>query len=228
MLLMCQSESSDQDIEEILTQAGALKAENLQFSSFTQEGPNHPDTQNENLQSPARKLLDYFKYNNLSDSPSKVRNTLLVIVILITAATYQPALSPPGGTWQDDTIPSTTNNTTTTKRHKAGEAIMASNRPIAYSVFLLSNSIGFFMSLHMISVLTTAFPLKLELRISTIALSITYTNCMLAIAPNSFITFCFIGITFVMQFMIPCTTTLVRNYFKRSRNVSPKTSHERV
>ncbi|GKD88184.1 ankyrin repeat-containing protein BDA1-like protein, partial [Tanacetum coccineum] len=171
MLLMCRSESGDQDIEEILIQAGALKAENLQSSSYTQGGLNHPDTQNGNLQSPARKLLDYFKYNNLSDSPSKVRNILLVIVILITSATYQPALSPPGGTWQDDTISSTTNNTTTTKRHTAGEAVMATNNPIAYSVFLLSNSIGFYMSLHMISILTTAFPLKLELRISIYSLA---------------------------------------------------------
>ncbi|XP_076886667.1 uncharacterized protein LOC143536602 [Bidens hawaiensis] len=101
MLLMFQSEAGDREIGEILIQSGALKAENSQSRAHVQEErSNHHDTRvHEHTRSPAKKMVDYFKYDNLNDSPSKVRNTLLVIVILITAATYQPALSPPGGTW---------------------------------------------------------------------------------------------------------------------------------
>ncbi|CAH1441077.1 unnamed protein product [Lactuca virosa] len=126
-------------------------------------------------------MLDYFKYNNLNESPSIVRNTLLVVVILITTATYQPALSPPGDAWQDDSIPSagnntlssTTNITASIKRHTAGTAIMGTENPIAYSIFLFANSMGFYMSVHMIYILTDAFPLQLELQISLVALGST-------------------------------------------------------
>ncbi|GKC50157.1 ankyrin repeat-containing protein BDA1-like protein, partial [Tanacetum coccineum] len=107
ILLMFQSEAGDREIEELLVQAGALKAGNLQSPAYTQEQTAyHSDTRSENPPSPAMKLINYFKYNNLQDSPNKVRNTLLVIIILITSATYQPALSPPGGAWQDDFTPS--------------------------------------------------------------------------------------------------------------------------
>ncbi|CAH1441079.1 unnamed protein product [Lactuca virosa] len=205
MLLMFQSEAGDRETEEILVQAGALKSENIQSPPY-QQGPNHPDTRNENSRSPARAILDYFKYNNLNESPSIVRNTLLVVVILITTATYQPSLSPPGGAWQDDSIPSagnntlssTTNITTSIKRHTAGTAIMGTENPIAYSIFLFANSMGFYMSVHMIYILTDAFPLQLELQISLVALGTTYGACMNAIAPKSYITFGFIGISISM------------------------------
>ncbi|KAI3739028.1 hypothetical protein L2E82_29385 [Cichorium intybus] len=237
MLLMFQSEAGDQEIDEILIQAGALNSENLHSLTYTDvERPSHPDRRHGNPRSPAKKLLDYFKYNNLKDSPTKVRNTLLVIVILITTATYQPALSPPGGAWQDDSIPSTgnntisstTNNTTATKPHTAGKAIMGTKNPIAYSIFLFANSVGFYTSIHMIHVLTAAFPLQLELQISMFAIGVTYATCMNAIAPNDYITFGFVGISIALPFGIPCITTLLRNYLKKPRNVAPETSQERV
>ncbi|KAI3697258.1 hypothetical protein L6452_30143 [Arctium lappa] len=235
MLLMFQSEAGDREIDEILVQSGALKAGNLQSPEYTQqETPDHRDIISENPRSPSRKLLDYFKYNNLKDSPSKVRNTLLVIVILITAATYQPALSPPGGTWQDDYPPPARNSTaknnssTPTKSHTAGEAIMVTHNPVAYTIFLCANSVGFYMSLYMIEVLTAAFPLRWELRISLYALSMTYSTCMNAIAPNSYVTFVFIASSIALPFMIPVTTILLRNYFNRCRNVSVYASQGRV
>ncbi|KAI3683169.1 hypothetical protein L1987_83669 [Smallanthus sonchifolius] len=232
MLQMFQSEAGDREIEEILIKTGALKAVNLQSPAFTQqERPNHHHTRpHERPRSPAKKLLDYFKYNNLNDSPSMVRSTLLVIVILITAATYQPALSPPGGFWQDDSVPSSaaSNTTATNKPHTAGQAIMLTHNPIAFGIFLFINSVGFFMSLHMILVLTPAFPLRMELHILIFALSTTYSACMNAIAPNSFITYGFIAISIILPFGIPITTMLLRNHLNRPRNASANTSQERV
>ncbi|XP_024983542.1 ankyrin repeat-containing protein BDA1-like [Cynara cardunculus var. scolymus] len=236
MLLIFQSEAGDREIEEILVQSGALKAGNLQSPANTQEerSPNDPDSIHQNPQSPSRKLLDYFKYNNLKDSPSEVRNTLLVIVILITAATYQPALSPPGGTWQDDytllagNSTEKNNSSTPTKSHTAGEAIMVTHNPTAYTIFLCANSVGFYMSLYMIEVLTAAFPLRWELRISLYALSMTYSTCMNAIAPDSYATFVFIFSSIALPFLIPVMTILLRNYFSRCRNVSVYASQGRV
>ncbi|XP_023772777.1 ankyrin repeat-containing protein BDA1 [Lactuca sativa] len=225
MLLMFQSEAGDREIEDILIKSGGLKSENLQSPTYTHiERSNHTDTRHEN---PRSNLSDYFKYNNLKDSPNMVRNTLLVIVILITTATYQPALSPPGGAWQDDSIPST-NHTISTKSHIAGKAIMGTKNPIAYSIFLFANSVGFYTSVHMIYVLTAAFPLQLELRISMFAISVTYATCMNEIAPTNYITFGFIGISIALPFAIPCIIMLLRNYLKKGRNVLPETSQERV
>ncbi|KAK9058265.1 hypothetical protein SSX86_023105 [Deinandra increscens subsp. villosa] len=224
ILLMFQTDSGgDREIVEILIQTRSLTAENLHSPADTQpQRPNHDTTQGQH-RSPAKKMLDYFKYNNLNDSPSKVRNTLLVIVILITAATYQSALSPPGGTWQDDYIPSkVTNNTTDTKKskpHTAGESIMLTHNPVAYSIFLSANSLGFYTSLYMILVLTAAFPMRMELQILVFALSTTYSTSMNAIAPHSFITYGFIAVSIVLPFGIPVTTMLLRNYYYRSRNV---------
>ncbi|GJR39547.1 ankyrin repeat-containing protein BDA1-like protein [Tanacetum coccineum] len=236
ILLMFQSEAGDREIEELLVQAGALKAGNLQSPAYTQEQTAyHSDTRSENPPSPAMKLINYFKYNNLQDSPNKVRNTLLVIIILITSATYQPALSPPGGAWQDDFTPpkgndtlSETYNTNTPKKHTAGQAIMGTNNPVAYTIFLFANSLGFYTSLHMMTVLTTAFPLRLEFQLLMFALATTYATCMSAIAPKSFITYAFIGISIALPFMIPIMTTLYRNYWQRRINVLRCTSQESV
>jgi len=222
---MFQSEAGDREIDAILIQSGALKAANLQ-----EERPNHDhDTRlHEHPKSPAKKLLDYFKYNNLNDSPNNVRNTLLVIVILITAATYQPALSPPGGFWQDDYVPSTVNNSSSsatanstinyTKPHTAGQAIMLTHNPISYSIFLVANSVGFYMSLHVIFVLTAAFPLKMERIVLVSALSATYSTCMSAITQDSFVTYGFAAISVIIPFVIPVTTRLLRNYLNRPRS----------
>ncbi|KAI3697257.1 hypothetical protein L6452_30142 [Arctium lappa] len=236
MLLMFQSEAGDREIEEILVRSGSLKAENLQYVASTQEEirPNHPC---ENHRSPAGNLFEYFKYNNLKDSPSLVRNTLLVIVILIATATYQPALNPPGGVWQEDLIPSAgnnytllsdTNNITATKPHIAGQSILATQNEIAYSIFLFFNSVGFFVSLYMISVLTIAFPLRSELQVSTFAVSVTYCTCMQAIAPHNFIGIGFIVVSIALPITIRIMSMLLRYYWKRHRNVSARTNEERV
>ncbi|KAL8204440.1 hypothetical protein R6Q57_010063 [Mikania cordata] len=221
MLLMFQSEAGDREIEEILRQAGARKAGNLQSPPHTQEErPNYHDSRlHEGHRSAAKKLLDYFKYNTLNDSPSKVRNTLLVIVILITAATYQPVLSPPGGFWQDDSIPSmvnnsssfTTSNATASKPHTAGQAIMLTENPIAFGIFLFANSMGFYMSIHMILILTASFPMRMELHILVFALSTIYSTCMSAIAPGSIITYCFIAISVILPVGIPVAAILLRD-----------------
>ncbi|KAL7619018.1 hypothetical protein Lser_V15G03113 [Lactuca serriola] len=232
MLRRFQSEDAD-DIEECLLQAGAIKSEDLQSTENPQqeERPNLRNTIRANPPSPARQLLnEFFKYNPVRDSPVEVRNALLMIVVLITAATYQPAITPPGGTWQDNSTPSIRNNTissaTATKPHTAGEDIMGSNKPIAYTIFMFANSLGFYTSIHMMYILTAAFPLRLEFNFLIIALVTSYSTCMGTMLQKGFLTYAFIGISVALLIIIQFTTVVFGKYLLGPRNVSPYTVQE--
>ncbi|KAM7508865.1 hypothetical protein LguiA_019318 [Lonicera macranthoides] len=243
VLLQFQSEAGDREIEDLLRQAGAMRAKDLPSLSVQV-----PDTQDlvdtngnaldEQLganrpQSSAELLLEYFKYNNIKDSPSKVRNTLLVIVILIATATYQAVLSPPGGLWQDDSTPSSsssniTNSTNTTvtitRPHTAGRAIMGTQNSVAYGLFIFFNSIGFFTALHMIYFLTPGFPMRLELHVLLFALAVTYDTSMTAIIQNNILSHLFTGISIALPLTIPITTAILRNYLGRPKDTLASTN----
>ncbi|XP_015158647.1 uncharacterized protein [Solanum tuberosum] len=156
----------------------------------------------------SKKLQDFFKYNK----------TLLVIAILIATATYQTVLSPPGGVWQDNYWPEGNNNTNNdvkmSSRRIAGQAVMGTNNPISYGLFLAFNSIGFFVSLHTINFLTVGFPLQLELHVSLVALIATCDTAMSAITPNRGISLFFLIFSSVFPILLPYITKLVRNYCK--------------
>ncbi|KAA8515823.1 hypothetical protein F0562_018566 [Nyssa sinensis] len=211
VLQFFQSEAGDREMEEMLRGAGAMRGRDTQNQVVATNSPSNDQSR---TQSPSKQLLEYFKYDQINDSPSKVRNTLLVIAVLIATATYQAVLSPPGGVWQDDSG-SNNNNDTAKEKHTAGQAVMGLHNSISYGLFLFFNSIGFFTSLHMINFLTIGFPLRLELQVSIVALIVTYDTCMTAIAPNSTITVFFSVISAVIPFILPIATMVVRNYLKR-------------
>ncbi|KAJ8565541.1 hypothetical protein K7X08_008117 [Anisodus acutangulus] len=184
-----------------LRASGAVSVENMQ--SFQQEAlpqswvvsvqdPSNEhssrEQRSERPRSRSKKLQDFFKYHKTKDCPGKVRDTLLVMAILIATATYQTVLSPPGGVWQDTFRPDENNNTSSdgkmSLRRIAGQSVMGTNNPISYGLFLVFNSIGFFVSLYMINFLTIGFPLQLELQVSLAALTITYDTVISAITPN--------------------------------------------
>ncbi|KAF3682334.1 putative cyclin-dependent kinases regulatory subunit 1-like [Capsicum annuum] len=201
-----QSEADEREIEEILRESGAMKAKESQTTS--QESAICVNEESRS-RSPAKKLLDYFKYDTIKDSPGSVRNTLLVLVVLIATATYQAVLSPPGGVWQDDNSSTGKNNGTP---HVAGESIMGYHNPKSYRIFLICNSVGFFTSLHMINFLTIGFPMRLELQISMTSLVFTYNTSMIAIAPR--LSNLFIVVAVVMPCLAPIATVVLRNFFK--------------
>ncbi|GFS32647.1 hypothetical protein Acr_00g0023700 [Actinidia rufa] len=217
-LLLFQSEAGDREIEEILRQAGGSRARDL-HTSVAQTGStisnqnqhNQPAAPEQPRRSPAKQVLEYFKYNKARDSPSEIRNAMLVTAILIATATYQAVLSPPGGVWQDDSLQGAT------KAHTAGQSIMGSKRTAAYILFLFFNSVGFFASVNMIYVLTSGFPLQLELQIAMFALTLTYDASMTAIAPSNGFSVFFTIISITIPFMIPIATVVARNYLKWPR-----------
>ncbi|CAL5382602.1 unnamed protein product [Camellia sinensis] len=227
VLLFFQSEAGDSEIEEILRQARAMNAEELH--SLTQPGMNQnqaivaidpssdQSTPNHQPQSPAKRLLDYFKYNMDRDSPSEARHTMLVIAVLIATATYQTVHSPPGSVWADDSMSSNNNsNNNVSKPHKAGQAIMGSKNWVSYGLFIQFNSIAFFTSLQMIYCLTSGFPLQLELHIAMFALIVTYDTCMAAITSNDKLWIFFTVISSLLPILIPIATRVARNYQKKA------------
>ncbi|KAK6143038.1 hypothetical protein DH2020_023386 [Rehmannia glutinosa] len=223
------SQGGDFDIEEMLRLAGAVRIQEIH--SFpqvaTQDPPHnqlgHDQERNQRSKSASKKLQDYFQYDIIKDSPSKARNTLLVIAVLIATATYQAVLSPPGGVWQDDFWPDAKNKTTydssskKTSSHIAGQAVLGTRNQVSYSLFLISNSVGFFMSLHMMSFLTHGLPLQFELRVALFALASTYDTCMIAITPSGGISVYFIVLSVLMSIGMPLLTKVVRDYKKRQR-----------
>ncbi|KAL3615505.1 hypothetical protein CASFOL_041166 [Castilleja foliolosa] len=224
------SEGGDSDIEEMLRLSGGVVT-NRETRLFPQT-PQNPiqdllDSHNQLSgqeqrmhRRPSKILQDYFKYDMTKDSPGKARNTLLVIAVLIVTATYQAVLSPPGGVWQDDYWPDVKNKTSSSgslRAHTAGQSMMGTHNPVAYGLFLVFNSIGFFMSLHMMNFLTLGLPLKFELRVALFALISTYDTCMVAITPSGGISVCFIVLSIVMPGMMPMLTKVVRDFKKGRR-----------
>uniref|UniRef100_M0ZN60 Ankyrin repeat-containing protein n=1 Tax=Solanum tuberosum TaxID=4113 RepID=M0ZN60_SOLTU len=228
-------ECGDRDIEEILRTSGAVSAEHLQTSQQeglpqswvvpvqdpSNEQSSREQTRDDGPRSNSKKLQDFFKYNKTKDCPGKVRDTLLVIAILIATATYQTVLSPPGGVWQDTYWPDHNNSSSSdgimSLRRIAGQSVMGTNNPISYGLFLVFNSIGFFVSLHTINFLTIGFPLQLELQISLVALIATYDTVMSAITPNRGISLLFTIFSAVFPVFLPHITKLLRNYCKKPK-----------
>lgn len=228
------SEGGDSEIEEMLTLAGAIRVEETNPSlhrrevSISQDPPPErtgQDPQRGRSKSASQRLQDYFKYDKIKETPSKARNTLLVIAVLMVTATYQAVLSPPGGVWQDDFWPDNAKNSTSSggsaakqpPRHTAGQTVMGTHNMVSYGLFLLFNSVGFFMSLHMMNFLTHGLPLQFELRVALFALTATYDTCMVAIAPSGYVSYFFIVLSIVMPFVMPILTIVVRDYKKGRR-----------
>lgn len=232
VLLMVQTDTGDRDIEEKLRRAVAIRSRDLHQGALNQ---NQVVTTNNSLPSgqsslvhcfsPYKHVQNYFKYNKNRDSPSKIRNYLLVIAVLIATGTYQAVLSPPGGVWQDD-LPNNnstnTNTNTTTPTHIAGQAVMGTHRPVTFALFLVFNSIGFFMSVHMICFLTIGFPLQLELQVSVVALIATYNTSMTAISPGD-TSLVFTILSILLPFVVPIASKVIRD-LRIPKYVLPRTN----
>ncbi|KAL7254856.1 hypothetical protein ACSBR1_009077 [Camellia fascicularis] len=136
-------EAGDREIAEILRQAEAMRAKELH--TLRQLGMNQnqaivainpssdQSTPNHQPRSPAKRLLNYFKYNMDRDSPSEAQHIMLVIAILIATTTYQTMHSPLGGVWADDSVSSNNNgNNNAFEPHKVGQAIIVFAHIVTY------------------------------------------------------------------------------------------------
>ncbi|XP_050386887.1 ankyrin repeat-containing protein BDA1-like [Argentina anserina] len=176
LLLAFQSEAGDREIEQILRGAGAdLRAREGVRSHSDNHTQMSSQTHQEELDD-----MEYFKFQKGIDSVDNARTALLVVAVLVATASYEIALNPPGGLWSDTNL----NPNGTEPPHLAATANIASFFPI-YSIFgAILNCIGFSVSLHMIYVLTTNFPLRLELIVCGLAMYVTYINGLITISPG--------------------------------------------
>ncbi|KAK4738497.1 hypothetical protein R3W88_002194 [Solanum pinnatisectum] len=226
--------------------SGALSAENLQVLVVPVQDPSNEQssqvlvvpvqdqqssreqTRDDGPRSNVKKLQDFFRYNKTKDCPGKVRDTILVIAILIATATYQAGFNPPGGLWQDTYWPDDGNNNSPSYdgievvhlRHFAGQSVMATSHPIPYGLFLVFNSLGFFVSLHAINFLTIGFPLRLELQVSLVVLAITYFTVVLCIIPYWEFFFLFVILIIVFPVLLPLIVVTLRNFCNKPRFLS--------
>uniref|UniRef100_M1D2W2 PGG domain-containing protein n=1 Tax=Solanum tuberosum TaxID=4113 RepID=M1D2W2_SOLTU len=195
------------------------------FQDPSNEQSSREQTRDDGPRSNVKKLQDFFKYNKTKDPPGKVRDTLLVIAILIATATYQAGFNPPGGLWQDTYWPDDNNINSTSHdgivvvppRHLAGQSVMATRGPVLYALFLVFNSLGFFVSLHAINFLTIGFPLQSELQVSLFALAVTYMIVMMCTIPCMDILYLFFIVVLVFPVLLPLIIVTLRNYHKKPR-----------
>ncbi|CAB4301595.1 unnamed protein product [Prunus armeniaca] len=188
LLLIFPSEAGDREMEAILRGAGAMRAGDVVHSGVPSH--NHPHFPMESDTNPLQQpdnLVEFVEFKKGRDSPSDPRNALLVVTVLVATATYQVAANPPGGVWQDAVLNKngTTSNTSNASTHYAGTDIPGSYYPAFFIAFAVFNSIGFSMSLHMIKILTTNFPLQLELHVCIVAMYFTYCSSVLTVAPGA-------------------------------------------
>ncbi|XWS35584.1 hypothetical protein CRYUN_Cryun20dG0009700 [Craigia yunnanensis] len=141
-----------------------------------------------------------------TDSPSDVRNILLIVATLIAAVTFQAGVNPPGGVWQDNI-----------NGHIAGRAIYAS-QPSAFYVFLISNTLALSASILVIISLTYRFPFHLEVIVATISMMVTYGSAIFAVTPKESVKFRYVSAAAAVPFVIRCLIQMFHKFRKERVN----------
>ncbi|XP_060675429.1 ankyrin repeat-containing protein BDA1-like [Ziziphus jujuba] len=212
VLLIFPSEAGDREMEEILRNAGAKRAKDIIMSLSSvppfEKSDNNQAGDPTPLDLSPDNLVNYFKFKRGRDSPSDARTALLVIAVLVTTATFQAGLNPPGTVWQD--------TGTTGLTHKAGRSILGSYDSVMYLFFMLFNTTGFGVSIYVISILISSFPLRWEFEVCIIALHFTYTTAITFMAPKR-MAFPLMVFSIVFPLFVPFIAKLVRRLVMKVR-----------
>ncbi|KAJ9140046.1 hypothetical protein P3X46_030733 [Hevea brasiliensis] len=201
LLLIFPSEAGDTEITEILRGVGPMRAKDISLSpmsSFQSANQNSAFSTPEICQTEQSNLVDYFKFKKGRDSPSEAR------------------ISPPGGVWEDSYMPDQSNNTKAIirKAHYAGESILATSGPIAFALFVLFNTIGLSVSLFMIHILTSRFPLQFELQMCIVAMYFTYNTALINMSPDEMKLYVVL-VTVILSSLTPIIAKFIRLHAKK-------------
>ncbi|PWA74861.1 ankyrin repeat-containing domain, PGG domain protein [Artemisia annua] len=124
---------------------------------------------------------------NYEDWLDKKRSSLMVVASLIATMAFQAGVNPPSGVWQEDSP----NND---PLKMAGYAIMVSNHPTLYHIFLICNTVDFVSTLSIILLLISGLPfikhrvflwlLMVIMWIATTSMSLTYLVSIWVLTPT--------------------------------------------
>ncbi|XP_004309014.1 PREDICTED: ankyrin repeat-containing protein At2g01680-like [Fragaria vesca subsp. vesca] len=196
LLLIFPSGAGDLEIDSILRGSGALRARDIVHTNHNHTVLSIPDESQHSLQTDPKNLVEYFKFRRGRDSPDDARNALLVVAVLVATATYETALNPPGGLWPD------------TNLSKNGTEPLQGYNLAYFFIGAVYNSIGFSVSLYIINILTTNFPLRLELQVCIGGMYATYINALVAISPDLIQSYVLFVLVFVLVPLLPMVVLL--------------------
>lgn len=214
LLLMFPSEAGDREINDLLRNAGAKKANDIHLSPTSSFGYNTNQQTMENS-CEADDLVEYFKFKKGRDSPSDAQNAFLVMTVLIATTMFQAGINPPSGIWQDSVL----KGNDTTPEHRAGSSILASYSAVSYLFFVIFNSIGLLVSLYMITILTYNLPMQLEFQVCVSALYVTYYIALTNMAPPDGTRVFVIVVSSLLPPTIHYVVKLIRLTFKKGERV---------
>ncbi|XP_048326767.2 ankyrin repeat-containing protein BDA1-like [Ziziphus jujuba] len=215
ILLIFPSEAGDREIEDILRHAGGRRANDTAHPAVPVTVADNRTAVNDGWRISnffSGDLVKYFKFRRGRDSPSDARTALLVIAVLVATATFQAGLNPPGGVWQETDLTGPPNK----PAHLAGRSIMGSYSSAAYLLIMVPNCIGFSVSLFVISILISNFPLEWEFQVCICALYFTYNTAITFMAPKSLKAF-LIAFSSALPGAMPLVIRLVRLFLRTIR-----------
>ncbi|XP_042499729.1 ankyrin repeat-containing protein BDA1-like [Macadamia integrifolia] len=149
-------------IRKILRKAGAKSSEDICCTPWQKNASKKKRALDSGIKW-LLKIPNFLSFKVDKDTPSDVRNALLVIFVLIVAATYTTGINPPGGLWQDDI-----------HHHSAGTSVWFDHNPNSFQVLMLFNYAGFLVSLVLVFNLTEGYPLRGPILLALLFMLVTY------------------------------------------------------
>ncbi|OMO61281.1 hypothetical protein CCACVL1_23627 [Corchorus capsularis] len=200
------NEAHDKEMLEMLQQAGAVSSSGQNVVSIPNSSPqNHnqlqnlvttPNNNNNNSTTDVQALQYQSRFMNIilrpyhicaklwttmihevESSSKETQSALMVVAVLIATITYQSVLSPVGGFIQ---IPANQK-----LKHLNGITVLATDVKMFLFIAFFS-SIGFALSVLIIWMLTSRFPLKVLLRLAVITMSANFACMTFYISPLQF------------------------------------------
>ncbi|GMY08518.1 PGG domain [Fagus crenata] len=154
-----------------------------------------------------RSEIKWYEYNP-DETPSDVRNALLVVATLIAAVTFQAGVNPPGGVWQEKYPKPEEALPPGGESHDAGKAVLGYSEA-SFVFFLLSNTAAFSTSGIIIGVVITGFPFSSFVRLALLLMVCTYVASVSSVLPNDLVNMVY------MAFLLPFIYLIIRHLVRR-------------